>query len=176
MVFFTINGTNIHCLLPHSISNSYYSVQNNSAKIENNYTYSQIFLSFFQKNSTLYCSVLINKSLYLNKMMKKIGQIIKEQVESSNMEVTTFAKAIKKERSNIYDIFKRSSIDTELLKKIGQVLNHDFFEDLLEPETRAKLMIKGGVTKKILVEVELTEEEMNILNINNKVVGGFKKI
>jgi len=96
--------------------------------------------------------------------MKKIGQIIKERVEASNMEVTAFAKAINKERSNIYDIFKRSSIDTELLKKIGQILNYDFFEDLLEPETKAKLMLKGKATKKFLIEVELTDEEMNILN------------
>lgn len=107
---------------------------------------------------------MINKSLFLNKMMKKIGQIIKERVESSNMEVTAFAKAINKERSNIYDIFQRSSIDTGLLKKIGQILNYDFFEDLLEPETKAKLMIKGKATKKFLIEVELTDEEMNILN------------
>ena len=49
-------------------------------------------------------------------MEKIIGQLIKERVESLNMEVTAFAKAINKERSNVYDIFKRDSIDTKLLK------------------------------------------------------------
>ena len=50
-------------------------------------------------------------------MSKKIGQLIKDKVESSKMEVTEFARAIDRERSNVYDIFKRDSIDTKLLKK-----------------------------------------------------------
>jgi hypothetical protein len=103
-------------------------------------------------------------------MEKKIGEIIKEQFESSKMEATAFAKAINKERSNVYNIFKRDSIDTKLLKKIGQVLGHDFFEDLLEPETKRMLMMRKGITKKILLEFELTDEEIRFLDIDNKII------
>jgi plasmid maintenance system antidote protein VapI len=102
-------------------------------------------------------------------MEKKIGEIIKERLEASRMEVTAFAKAINKERSNVYNIFSRGSIDTELLKKIGHVLGHDFFEDLLEPETKQKMMMRKGITKKVLLEFELTEEEIKFLNIDNKI-------
>lgn len=31
------------------------------------------------------------------------------------------------ERTNVYNIFKRQSIDTETLLRISQILNHDFF-------------------------------------------------
>ena len=34
---------------------------------------------------------------------------------------------INRDRQVIYDIFKRESIDTELLQQISKVLNHDFF-------------------------------------------------
>ena len=103
-------------------------------------------------------------------MNKKIGQIIQERVEAEKMEVTAFAKAINKERSNAYDIFKRDSIDTMLLKKIGQVLNYDFFQDLLEPETKQKLMMKKGITRKVLVELELTDKEIDFLNLEKKLI------
>jgi len=103
-------------------------------------------------------------------MSKKIGQLIQEKVEAQKMEVTAFAKAINKERSNAYDIFKRDSIDTALLKKIGQVLSYDFFQDLLEPKTKQTLMMKKGITRKVLVELELTEEEIEYLNIDRKLI------
>jgi hypothetical protein len=103
-------------------------------------------------------------------MKRKIGQLIQEKVEAEKMEVTAFAKAINKERSNAYDIFKRDSIDTDLLKKIGQVLHYDFFQDLLEPETKKMLMAKKGITRKILVELELSAEEIDILKIDKKIV------
>ncbi|MDR2915586.1 MAG: hypothetical protein LBV74_12265 [Tannerella sp.] len=108
-------------------------------------------------------------------MEKKIGEIIKEHFEASKMEATAFAKAINRERSNVYDIFKRSSIDTGLLKKIGHILKHDFFEDLLEPETKRMLMMKKGVTKKVLLEFELTDEEIKFLDIENKIIEQLKK-
>ena len=102
--------------------------------------------------------------------MKKIGQLIQEHVEAEKMEVTAFAKAINKERSNVYNIFKRDSIDTKLLKKIGQVLRYDFFQDLLEPETKQMFMTKKGITRKVLVELELTDDEIDFLNIDRKII------
>jgi hypothetical protein len=94
-------------------------------------------------------------------MKKKIGQLIKEKVDASNLEVTAFAKAINKERSNVYDIFKRDSIDTKLLKKIGHVLDYDFFQDLLEESTIEKIRVEENVKKsRVLIEVELREDEI----------------
>ena len=47
-----------------------------------------------------------------------IGNEIKKAVESSNLTVSTFAEKINKTRVNVYSIFKRESIDTDLLMKI----------------------------------------------------------
>lgn len=56
-----------------------------------------------------------------------IGRKIKEAFKASRLKGTEFAKAINKDRQVIYDIFERETIDTGLLRKIGEVLKHDFF-------------------------------------------------
>lgn len=103
-------------------------------------------------------------------MNKKIGQLIKERIDAQNLQVTEFAKLIGTERSNVYNIFERESIDTGLLKKIGQVLHYDFFQDLLEPETVKEIVLRQSVTNKVYVELSLTEEDVKCLGIEDRVV------
>lgn len=56
-----------------------------------------------------------------------IGKKIKEVWKHSRLKGTEFAALINRDRQVIYDIFKRESIDTDLLKQISKVLRHDFF-------------------------------------------------
>lgn len=104
-------------------------------------------------------------------MQKKIGQLIEDRVKSMNMEVTEFAKRINRERSNVYDIFKRDNINTDLLKKIGQVLDYDFFIHFLEPKTVELIKTSEIVKKsKVFLEIELDEDEIIKLGLEEKVV------
>lgn len=103
-------------------------------------------------------------------MQKIIGQLIEERVKAQKVGVTEFAKLIGTERSNVYDIFKRSSIDTDLLKKIGQVLEYDFFQDLLEPETVKEIVMRHSMTNRIYVELTLTDDDVKNLGLEDKVV------
>lgn len=103
-------------------------------------------------------------------MNKIIGQIIKERVEASKINVVEFAKLIGVERTNVYNIYKRDSIDTALLKKIGQVLKYDFFQDLLEPETIKQIVLKERIGNVVYVPINLTEEEIDKMNIRNKII------
>lgn len=57
-----------------------------------------------------------------------IGKIIKDTLKAQGRTVIWFASQINKERTNVYDIFKRPSIDVELLLLISQKLNVNFFE------------------------------------------------
>lgn len=61
-----------------------------------------------------------------------IGARIREVLMQKSREytVTWLAKQLNCHRVNIYDIFNRSTIDTELLRRISLVLGHDFFQDL----------------------------------------------
>lgn len=56
-----------------------------------------------------------------------IGKKIQEVLKQTRYKKTEFADMINISRTVVYDIFKRETIDTGLLKKISKVLNHDFF-------------------------------------------------
>lgn len=58
-----------------------------------------------------------------------IGELIEHEVRKQ-MSITQFADAICCQRNNVYDIFRRSKIDIILLKRISEVLNHNFFQNL----------------------------------------------
>lgn len=61
-------------------------------------------------------------------MSVNIGSKIKSVVTKKGLPVSEFARRINKSRENVYSIFKRKTIDTELLSKISKILEHDFFQ------------------------------------------------
>lgn len=63
-----------------------------------------------------------------------IGKHIKDHFdnEPKGHTVTWFARCLNCHRVNVYDIFKRGTIDTTLLWHISKILNHNFFRDLSE--------------------------------------------
>ncbi len=59
--------------------------------------------------------------------MIHIGHLIREELIRQERTPSWLAKKINCERTNVYDIFERSSINTELLERISAVLKYDFF-------------------------------------------------
>lgn len=57
-----------------------------------------------------------------------IGKLVRKHLEELGMTKSEFARRLDTSPQNIYGIFKRKSIDTELLKSIGSILNFDFFQ------------------------------------------------
>ncbi len=62
--------------------------------------------------------------------MKPIGILIKEELKRQERSISWFARKLACDRTNIYRIFQRDSIDTGVLARISLILNHDFFADL----------------------------------------------
>lgn len=60
--------------------------------------------------------------------MLHIGKIIKAELENQGRSVSWLANALYTDRTNMYKIFKKAHIDTFLLLRISQILNHDFFK------------------------------------------------
>lgn len=56
-----------------------------------------------------------------------IGLLIEHELKRQERTVSWFARKIHCDRRNIYDIFTRQSIDTELLYKISLALGVNFF-------------------------------------------------
>lgn len=64
--------------------------------------------------------------------MVHIGKMIREVFNRlpKGYNIGWFARELNCNRSNVYDIFNRPAIDTELLRRISLILRHDFFRDL----------------------------------------------
>ncbi|MBR5687752.1 MAG: helix-turn-helix transcriptional regulator [Prevotella sp.] len=57
-----------------------------------------------------------------------IGQLIRQELQKQERTVTWFARKLNCNRQNVYDIFRRTNIDTDLLMRISIVLHVDFFK------------------------------------------------
>lgn len=62
--------------------------------------------------------------------MKPIGILIKEELEKQERSVSWLARKLSCDRTNIYRIFQKHSIDTNLLIRISVILNRDFSAEI----------------------------------------------
>lgn len=61
--------------------------------------------------------------------MKPIGSLIKSELTEQERSVSWFARKLHLDRSNVYRLFQRTTIDTGLLWRVSLVLNKNFFEE-----------------------------------------------
>lgn len=104
-------------------------------------------------------------------MNNEINDIIKLEFEKTGWSVSQFAQKINRDRTIVYHIFKRKIFDTDLLYDISMAFNIDLFKHYsqrleesndiirLRNNSENQTAISGEKKKKVLVEVELTEEE-----------------
>lgn len=57
-----------------------------------------------------------------------IGDYIQNELKRQERSVSWFARKLNCNRQNVYNIFKRTTIDTELLLRISLILHKDFFQ------------------------------------------------
>ena len=82
-----------------------------------------------------------------------IGSLIKEKMEERGLSVSDFAHALHYERTNIYKIFKRSSIDVDLLLRISEVLAYDFLREVYLADEPRRYSITIEADKEDIVEI-----------------------
>ncbi len=64
--------------------------------------------------------------------MVHVGMLVKDVFDRQPKHVTVIwlAEQLNCRRNNIYNIFRRPTIDTELLERLSKALNHNFFKDI----------------------------------------------
>ena len=67
--------------------------------------------------------------------MVHIGSLIEQELRRQGRTVTWFADMLHCDRTNVYKIFRKKSIDTRLLENICIILRHNFFLDYAEEVT-----------------------------------------
>ena len=94
-----------------------------------------------------------------------IGTIIKQIFSESSMTMQEFASKIRCDRTTVYDIFKRKSIDIERLILISQVLNFDFVNEIYYEEG-----ISSEKSPKKFIALEIDNESFKILYLPDHIV------
>ncbi len=61
-----------------------------------------------------------------------IGKHIEETLRKQGKSASWLVSQIPCERTNVYNIFKRKSLDVRLLMRISVILKYDFFKELSE--------------------------------------------
>ncbi len=67
-----------------------------------------------------------------------IGSMIQNVMKEQGRNVSWFAKQVCYERSNIYKLFKRKSIDIDLLIRISEILGYDFIKEYSKNPKKSK--------------------------------------
>lgn len=69
--------------------------------------------------------------------MEPIGILIRREFERQERSIAWFARKLSCDRSNVYRLFQKHSVDTALLRRVSIILEHNFFEDLSASITSA---------------------------------------
>ena len=94
----------------------------------------------------------------LNKI--HIGTIIKEVMEERGVSAAELAAKICCDRTTIYDIFLRKSINMDQLLMISDALDYDFIHKVYFPETN-----QNYFSKKVLLAVEIDCELLKNIDL-----------
>ena len=84
-------------------------------------------------------------------MDKTIGERVREVMDYRGISACALSTMIPCERSNVYNIFKRSNISVDLLMRLCVVLEHDFFKELSEEFARNRTDSAASDAKKLQV-------------------------
>lgn len=107
-----------------------------------------------------------------------VGELVKEKVLERGISIASFAKSIGIQRQNIEKtVFSKNSLDTDLLSRISEELDHNFFlyykdeeecniKNYNKQEVKATLTIEMGEEKKDQIFHFIFGE--NDLEIKNK--------
>lgn len=61
-----------------------------------------------------------------------IGKLVKSVFSDSGMSVAELARQLHCERTNVYTIFRRRTVDVELLSRLSKILKHNFLADAMQ--------------------------------------------
>lgn len=92
-------------------------------------------------------------------MIMNIGKKIREVLDNEGHNACWLAERIPCERSNVYNIFRRESISVDLLFRISEVLEYDFFKEISDELALRLAMPDSGAAVDTSVAVPLAVGE-----------------
>lgn len=85
------------------------------------------------------------------------GEIVQEAIKNSGISITRIVEELGITRPTIYRKFKDDTLDTGFVKRIGEIIGHDFAQDFTLPEQSSfpfvSSALKAGVTPAVTTRV-----------------------
>lgn len=91
-----------------------------------------------------------------------IGQEILKDVKAKYPSVTAFAKDLCKSSSATYEIFGKTSLDTDLLLKVSKLLDRDFFREFSEKCLNGEVAVEDKDMTENHINCLLPEDELHV--------------
>ena len=96
-----------------------------------------------------------------------IGQEILKEVKAKFPSVAAFARELCKSSSATYEIFGKTSLDTDLLLKVSKLLDRDFFREFSEKCLNGEVAVEDKDMTEKRVNCLLTEDELHVFTPYN---------
>ena len=94
-----------------------------------------------------------------------IGQEILKEVKAKCPSVAAFARELCKSNSATYEIFGKTSLDTDLLLKVSKLLDRDFFREFSEKCLNGEVAVEDKDMTEKRVNCLLPEDELHVFTI-----------
>lgn len=85
-----------------------------------------------QARDMFHAFFMVYDKLVMQEREVHIGKLVKSVFDESGMSVAELARRLHCERTNVYTIFRRSSVDVELLSRLSKILKHNFLADAMQ--------------------------------------------
>ena len=92
-----------------------------------------------------------------------IGQEILKEVKAKFPSVAAFARELCKSNSTTYEIFGKTSLDTDLLLKVSKLLDRDFFREFSEKCLNGEVAVVDKQTAENSISLLLPEDKLHTL-------------
>jgi len=119
----------------------------------------------------------------MQKNANTIGEFVKEITESQNLKPSDLGARINTSKQNISDIYKRNTIDSELLLTLSKALNYNLFSyyDDKEPiigfrnaENREWQVKIDNLTHSLSLKEDLLKEREKLVKAQEKLIIEFE--
>ena len=100
------------------------------------------------------------------------GEIVQEAIKNSGISITRIVEELGITRPTIYRKFKDDTLDAKFVRRIGEIIGHDFAQDFTLPEQSAFAFVssapKNSVTPSITPRV--TTPQVADLDLSQQLV------
>lgn len=92
-----------------------------------------------------------------------IGSCIKKKLKEKNIGVSTLAEQIFLDKTNVYRLFAKKHINTEVLCRISDVLDYNFFQEYLHQSA-----ISENKDRNVFLAIEIDKGNVTDVDIANQ--------